>query len=108
MSRFIFDLTDEDRGALEAHRVRLGLRSHAETLRWLIRGDELSREMQRQEAVRWSRIIGENQKLRDAGDPAALGPKDLVKKLVKEREAKPEPFKTRLKGEWSPPGGKAR
>jgi hypothetical protein len=36
--RLIFDLTPEDRDALERHRVRLGLRSHAETLRALIRG----------------------------------------------------------------------
>ena len=39
MSRMIFDLTDEDRQALEAHRIRLGLRSHAEALRALIRGE---------------------------------------------------------------------
>lgn len=38
MGRMIFDLTDDDREALEAHRIRLGLRSHAETLRALIRG----------------------------------------------------------------------
>lgn len=37
MGRLLFDLTDEDRALLEAHRVRLGLRSHAETLRALIR-----------------------------------------------------------------------
>jgi hypothetical protein len=35
----IFDLTDDDRQALEAHRIRLGLRSHAEALRSLIRGE---------------------------------------------------------------------
>jgi hypothetical protein len=34
----IFDLTDDDREALEALRVKMGLRSHAETLRALIRG----------------------------------------------------------------------
>lgn len=37
MGRLLFDLTDDDRALLEAHRVRLGLRSHAETLRSLIR-----------------------------------------------------------------------
>lgn len=39
MARFIFELTDDERALLEAHRIRLGLRSHAETLRALIRGD---------------------------------------------------------------------
>jgi hypothetical protein len=28
--------------------------------------------------------------------------------IAAKREPKPEPFKTRLKGEWSPPGGKKR
>lgn len=40
MGRMIFDLTDEDRGALEALRIKMGLRSHAETLRALIRGGD--------------------------------------------------------------------
>lgn len=35
--RFVFDIGEADRALLEAHRVRLGLRSHAETLRVLIR-----------------------------------------------------------------------
>lgn len=39
MNRMIFDLTDNDRLLLEAHRIRLGCRSHAEVLRALIRGD---------------------------------------------------------------------
>lgn len=37
MGRMIFDLTDEDRASLEAIRKHRGLRSHAETLRHLIR-----------------------------------------------------------------------
>lgn len=37
MGRMIFDLTDEDRDALEAIRKHRGHRSHAETLRELIR-----------------------------------------------------------------------
>jgi hypothetical protein len=37
MSRMIFDLTDEDRAMLEAIRKNRGHRSHAETLRDLIR-----------------------------------------------------------------------
>jgi hypothetical protein len=37
MSRMIFDLTDDDRVALEAMRAHRGLRSHAEVLRQLIR-----------------------------------------------------------------------
>lgn len=36
-NRLIFDLTDDDKLLLEAVRVKLGLRSHAETLRSLIR-----------------------------------------------------------------------
>lgn len=40
MGHLLFDLTDDDRSLLEAHWVRLGLRSHAETLRALIRGAE--------------------------------------------------------------------
>lgn len=74
----IFDLTDEDRAALEAHRVRLGCRSHAETLRALIRGAS-----EPQEAINI------------AGSKLAA--------LV-EQKPKPMPFKSRLKGEWSPPG----
>lgn len=37
MGRMIFDLTDEDKGALEKLRKQRGLRSHAEVLRELIR-----------------------------------------------------------------------
>jgi hypothetical protein len=37
MGRMIFDLTDDDREALERIRVELGARSHAEALRLLIR-----------------------------------------------------------------------
>jgi hypothetical protein len=40
MGRMIFDLTEADREALEALRIRMGLRSHAEVLRALIRGDD--------------------------------------------------------------------
>jgi hypothetical protein len=29
-------------------------------------------------------------------------------KAASEKAAEPEPFKTRLKGEWSPPGGKRK
>jgi hypothetical protein len=36
MGRMIFHLTDEDRDALERVRVKLGARSHAESLRRLI------------------------------------------------------------------------
>jgi hypothetical protein len=35
--RFVLDLEEADRVLLEAHRVRLGCRSHAEALRVLIR-----------------------------------------------------------------------
>jgi hypothetical protein len=38
MAKMIFDLTDDDREALERVRIAMGLRSHAETLRALIRG----------------------------------------------------------------------
>jgi len=38
VARMIFDLTDDDRAALERARIAMGLRSHAETLRALIRG----------------------------------------------------------------------
>lgn len=37
MGRLIFDLSEEERAALERLRIRFGLRSHAETLRQLIR-----------------------------------------------------------------------
>jgi hypothetical protein len=40
MSRMIFDLTEEDRAALERIRITRGLRSHAETLRAMIRGED--------------------------------------------------------------------
>jgi hypothetical protein len=39
MAVFTFDLSAEDRATLEAHRIRMGARSHAEALRRLIRGD---------------------------------------------------------------------
>jgi hypothetical protein len=35
--RMIFDLPDDERDVLERVRVKLGLRSHAEALRFLIR-----------------------------------------------------------------------
>jgi len=38
----LFALTDRDRELLEAQRVRLGLRSHAETLRVLIRAGSVN------------------------------------------------------------------
>ncbi len=37
MSVFTLDLVPEDRELLERHRARLGLRSHADTVRFLIR-----------------------------------------------------------------------
>ena len=36
MSRFTLDFNDEERDALEAHRIRLGCRSGAETIRTLL------------------------------------------------------------------------
>lgn len=36
MGKLIFELSDEERDALERVRVKLGLRSHAETLRAMI------------------------------------------------------------------------
>jgi len=40
MAVFTIDLTPEDRALLEAHRVRLGARSHADAVRLLIRGSD--------------------------------------------------------------------
>jgi hypothetical protein len=101
----IFDLTDEDRAALEAHRVRLGCRSHAETLRWLIRGEQGADEALSQEALRWTREITSNQELRDAGSPDALSPKQLMAKLKRTRPqaARVAEHVNRLKGQWKAP-----
>jgi hypothetical protein len=79
MGRMIFALTDEDRAALEAHRVRLGLRSHAETLRALIRSGASEPVV--------VRIISDE-------DFSPIEPKP--------KADKPAPFKSRLKGEWKP------
>lgn len=87
MARMIFDLTDDDKAALEAHRIRLGLRSHAETLRRLIRGEE--------------------------GEAAAATPspkpsfshgrsKTVVAPAKRERIDAPK-FVSRLKGDWKAP-----
>jgi hypothetical protein len=81
MGRFIFDMSDDERNALERHRVRLGLRSHAETLRALIRGEEKAPE-----------VVAEP--VRGGVQPQKRG-KVEVPKVV-----------TRLKGEWTPPGGR--
>jgi hypothetical protein len=40
MAKMLFELTDQDRAALERIRIARGLRSHAETLRAMIRGED--------------------------------------------------------------------
>lgn len=45
MGRLIFDISDDERAKLEAHRVRLGLRSLAEVIRhWINRGPDEAAE----------------------------------------------------------------
>jgi hypothetical protein len=75
--RMIFDLTDDDREALERIRVELGARSHAEALRLLIRKGGAPDD-----------------------PPAPVRPK------LTPAPAKPAPkaeFKSRLKGQWKAP-----
>lgn len=82
MGRMIFDLTDDDRAALERHRVRLGLRSHAETLRALIRREPL----------------------RLGGQPIYPDETARLPQAHPPEPVKPAPKKlnVRLKGEWKP------
>jgi hypothetical protein len=94
--RMIFDLPDDERDVLERVRVKLGLRSHAEALRFLIRQADPAREP----------------------DPYALAGQRAIKALAEQGVSsdkmssggiilpKPEPapkFTTRLKGEWKAP-----
>jgi hypothetical protein len=78
--RLIFTVEDEDLAALEAIRRNRGLRSHAETLRVLIR-----------QAASSGLPTPERQ--------AAM--KVAVQKA--QRKVAPAPFKSRLKGEWKAP-----
>jgi hypothetical protein len=66
MGRMIFDLTDEDRALLEAHRIRMGKRSHAEALRALIRGPGPSRAAEKIAAG----LADATQIAKGAADPA--------------------------------------
>lgn len=84
MGRMIFDLTDEDRAALEAIRKNRGHRSHAETLRELIR-----------QAASSGLPAPERQAEMKA---AALA------RQAQRRETTPKTaFASRLKGEWKAP-----
>jgi hypothetical protein len=88
MARMIFDLTDDDRDALERIRIARGLRSHAETLRALIRGE--------------------------GGEPVAAetpkpspsfshGRSKTVVVAPKRQRVDAPKFTSRLKGEWKAP-----
>jgi hypothetical protein len=92
MSRMIFDLTDDDRAALEVIRQRSGHRSQAETLRELIRSVKtLSDRATEEDAKRGAAVLAALERQRDA--------------IVAARKPAPKPpaFKTRLKGEWKAP-----
>lgn len=90
MGRMIFDLTDDDRAALEQLRAARGLRSQAEVLRALIRENTAGGEIiiGVVETPRSDRIV----ELTPV-DPAA----PRVVKGVR------EPIRSRLKGEWKAP-----
>lgn len=75
MGRMIFDLTDEDRAALEAHRVRLGCRSHAGTLRALIRGNISSRRFE----DFYPNLADADNSTTTELSPAQIGQRELVK-----------------------------
>lgn len=89
MGRMIFDLTDDDRAALEKLRAARGHRSQAETLRELIRGGIV--EIQTSEPT-----------VAVAATPIPADAPRFVKG-IREPAEKPEAFKTRLKGEWKAP-----
>jgi hypothetical protein len=95
MARFILTLTDEQRAKVEAHRVRLGARSHADAIRKLIDGDGVAlSSMRHPETGR--RVMPD----RDVRPLAIVD-------LPRTGEGAPKPaFKSRLKGEWAPPGKK--
>jgi len=88
MGKLLFELSDDDRAALERVRVRMGLRSHAETLRALISG-------------------ADGGAVPAAADPGP-GPVSPAAALVAGRskttltQAAPRPIVRRLKGEWKP------
>lgn len=84
----LFDLTDEDRDLLERRRVRLGLRSHADTLRSLIRGRDGETVLVTPDAPRPSFSHGRG--------------KTVVVPVKRERAIAPRKHVSRLKGEWEP------
>lgn len=88
VTRMIFDLTDDDRSALERLRVARGLRSHAETLRALIRGEGGEPPTATPQAPKPSFSHGRS--------------KTVVVPPKRERAEAPA-FKSRLKGEWKAP-----
>lgn len=85
MKRFIATLSDDEHAALDRIRAAMGLRSKAEAVRALIAKHDL----------------------RGAPIVARL-PTAFIEQVAKDRADAGEPFKTRLKGEWSPAKGKAK
>lgn len=96
MARMIFDLTDDDRAALEQIRAARGLRSHAETLRALIR------ENNADGFVTVGTVkTAEPQRVVELPPPSPAA-KQRIKGTV-EPASKRTPFKSRLKGDWKAP-----
>lgn len=96
MGRMIFDLTDEDREALERVRIALGARSHAETLRRLIRDFEPGP------------TLGQKVRAWIEADPVPkLTPKPVKAArpapTEKPKPAAPANRPNRLKGQWKAP-----
>lgn len=87
MGRLIFELTDDDRAALERKRIELGCRSHAETLRQLIRGNAAF--VEDCAAIRFSRGPGLPSAEMDDGSDRAL--KMPARKLAKSPKIVIEP-----------------
>lgn len=88
----IFDLTDDDRDALERLRAARGARSSAEVLRALIRENTADGEF----------VLGIVH-TPTGKELARLVPVANPVRLVKGDVAKPRPVKSRLKGEWKAP-----
>lgn len=100
MERMIFNLSADDRAALERVRIRLGLRSHAETLRTLIaEADVMSIQRLPDAPMAWpSGAVLLPEHTEDPGPTAPL-------QVISQAEAakyKARPIVRRLKGEWKP------
>lgn len=87
MGKLLFELSDDDRAALERVRIKMGLRSHAETLRALISEADGGVAL----------AVGD-----PPPRPAPSGAVVAGRSKTTLTPAAPRPIVSRLKGEWKP------